>query len=543
MPAVGFQAAFFSCFLVLLAISCPRMLAQAPHAPIQTARVEGQIISATTGEPLKKVQVLVALDDKHRYATSTDAQGKFVFEDLPPGDYSLSAERVAYLDGHAESDISASPGESVRDILLKLIPAGVISGRVVDEDGDPVPSGEAGIKRYVGKRELYTESMGVNGEGGFTFTGLKPGRYYLDATTQSIGAAPQPGRKGNEEAFAETFYPSALDQASSIPIDLKPGAEFRNLEIRLRKQRVFRVRGAITGADSDGPLKLSLIPRDRSGHAFSSSTSKGYFEFADVPPGSYWIRVDATQTSVDRSTYSMTSRRQTLFCNYPVEVADKNLENLAVPLVPGASITGKVSTDGVKAENMHADKPLHVSLEAFESFLPSPPEAAVGADGTFQINFLPFDRFRVQIGPLPDGAYLKSIRFNAQEAADKRIDLTSGTGGTLEIALAPNAAEISGVVRNNKGNPIRAGVYAWIGAEDLPQFARSGKDGGFVLRNLAPGDYHVAAVASEDNDAFDLESLKPPESLATKLTVQEGSRERLELELIAMDAIESAKIP
>jgi hypothetical protein len=239
----------------------------------------------------------------------------------------------------------------------------------------------------------------------------------------------------------------------------------------------------------------------------------------------------------------MTSRRQTLFCNYPVEVADKNLENLAVPLVPGASITGKVSTDGVKAENMHADKPLHVSLEAFESFLPSPPEAAVGADGTFQINLLPFDRFRVQIGPLPDGAYLKSIRFNAQEVADKRIDLTSGTGGTLEIALAPNAAEISGVVRNNKGNAIRAGVYAWIGAEDLPQFARSGKDGGFVLRNLAPGDYHVAAVASEDNDAFDLESLKPPESLATKLTVHEGSRERLELELIAMDAIESAKIP
>jgi hypothetical protein len=538
------------CALPFLLAGC---FAQGPLAAVSqttadgAARIEGQVFSATTGEPLKKVQVLLASDDKHRYATSTDAQGKFVFEGIPPGDYSLSAERVAYLNRHAESDISASPGASVKDVVLKLIPAGVIAGRVLDEDGDPVPDSQAAIERYVGKRFLESDSAEVNGEGGFTFTGLKPGRYYLSASKDRRGPAPQPGSKAAEEAFADTYYPGAPDRARAVPLDLKPGGEIRNVDIRLRKQRVFRVRGRVTGTDSDESLKLTL--QAQPGHAFSSSTNRGYFEFVDVPSGSYWIRVAATQTSFDRSTFSMTSKRQTLFCNYAVEVADKNLDDLVVPLAPGATIIGKVSADGVKAESMHADTPLHVSLSAVESFLPSAPNAAVGADGTFQIESLPYDRFQVVIGPLPDSAYLKSIRFNAQEVVGKRIDLTSGAGGTLEIVIAPNAAEIAGVVRKPNGDPTaRATLQAWAQGADHPEFARPGKDGFFVFHNLAPGEYTVYAWQEEeagDGTIDDPDFRKRFDAQAVTIKLDEKSRENVEVKLIgkeAMDA-EAAKIP
>jgi hypothetical protein len=514
-----------------------------------TARIEGQILSAATGEPLKKVQVSIVSPnesgDKHRYAASTDAQGKFIFEDIPPGDYSLSAERVAYLNGHAESDISAGPGASVKEVVLKLIPAGVISGRVLDEDGDPVPDAGAGIERYVGKRALESEFTEANGEGGFTFTGLKPGRYYLNASKERNGSAPQPGSKAAEEAFADTYYPGVPDKARAVLLDLKPGGEIRNVEIRLRKQRVFRVRGRITGTDSDEPLGLKLLASP--GHAFSSRTNKGYFEFADVPSGSYWIQVAATQTNFDRSTYSMTSKRQTLFCNYAVEVTDKNLDDLVVPLIPAASITGKVSMDGVKAESMHADKPLHVSLDAFESFLPRAPDAAVGADGAFQIESLPFDRFQIVFGPLPDGAYLKAIRFNSQELVDKRIDLTSGAGGTLEIVIAPNAAEIAGVVRKPNGDPAaRATIHAWTQGAEHPEFASAGKDGTFVLRNLTPGEYTVYAWQDSGDGIIDDPEFRTRfAARAVKVKLAEKSQENIEVKLItkeSMDA-EAAKMP
>lgn len=531
--------------------------AQAPPAAAsqaavdKAARIEGQIVSAATGEALKKVQVsITSLDqsgDKHRYATSTDAQGKFVFEELLPGDYGLSAERVAYLEGHAESDISAGPGASVKDIVLKLTPAGVISGRVLDEDGDPVPDSQAGFERYVGKRFLESENAEVNGEGGFTFTGLKPGRYYLSALKERRGSAPRPGSKTAEEAFADTYYPGAPDRARAVPLDLKPGGEIRNVEIRLRKQRVFRVRGQITGTDPDEPLSLMLLASP--GHAFSSRTNKGSFEFVDVPSGSYSIRVNATQTNFDRSTFSMTSKQATRFCNYALEVADKNLDGLVVPLTPGATVTGKVSAYGVKAESMHADTPLRVSLSPVEGFFPRDRDAAVGADGNFQIESLPYDQFVVVVGPLPDGAYLKSIRFNAQEVVDKRIDLTSGTGGALEIVIAPNAAEIAGVVRKPNGDAAtRATIQAWTQGAEHPAFARPGKDGFFVFHNLAPGEYTVYAWQEEedgDGTIDDPDFRKRFDAQAVTIKLTENSHESVELKLItkeSMDA-EAAKIP
>ncbi len=353
----------------------------------------------------------------------------------------------------------------------------------------------------------------------------------------TIGPTPRPGFKRDEEAFAETFYPSALDQSNSIPIDLKPGGEIRNLEIRLRKERVFRVRGKIIGADSEEPLELVLAARDHTGHSFSSRTREGGFEFANVPAGSYWIQVKATQTKFDQRTFSMTSKPQKLFgrTNFPVDVSGKNIEDIVVPLAPGAVIVGKlISTD------VNVDKPIRVSFDPFIAFMRPNPDVPVNDDGTFQIASLPPDRFRVSINPIPDSAYVKSVRYNTQEVVDKWVDLTSGSGGAMEIILAPNAAEISGVVRNKDGRPKQAGVYAWIesatGTDEPPQFARAGKDGIFVLHNLPPGEYRIAAFSGDDE-----EGVKPPESLMTKVTLHEGSREHIDLKFVSQDALDVAR--
>jgi len=74
----------------------------APSAAARTAHVEGQVLSQA-GEPLRKASVRLAHYYADRssnaisYVDTTDAAGKFVFEDVLPGRYTLSAERTGFL--------------------------------------------------------------------------------------------------------------------------------------------------------------------------------------------------------------------------------------------------------------------------------------------------------------------------------------------------------------------------------------------------------------------------------------------------------------
>jgi len=55
------------------------------------------------------------------------------FHDLKPGEYSLSVERPDYPTGET---MTVSPSEGPDPVRVELIPGAVVSGRILDEDGD-----------------------------------------------------------------------------------------------------------------------------------------------------------------------------------------------------------------------------------------------------------------------------------------------------------------------------------------------------------------------------------------------------------------------
>ncbi|HEY1339652.1 MAG TPA: carboxypeptidase-like regulatory domain-containing protein, partial [Bryobacteraceae bacterium] len=65
--------------------------------------IEGQVVSAATGAPLKKSNVIVmGMGDRDnpnptRSNKQTDETGHFSFTNLPPGKYRLVADRQGYL--------------------------------------------------------------------------------------------------------------------------------------------------------------------------------------------------------------------------------------------------------------------------------------------------------------------------------------------------------------------------------------------------------------------------------------------------------------
>lgn len=502
-----------------------------PAAPTpQRCGIEGTVVSATTGAPLKKATV--TLGSNKDLTVTTTAEGKFKFENVEPDDYTIKAERVGYLEG-PETVLTLKPGENKTDFVVKLTPQGIISGRIVDEDGDPVVGARVAYIRWIAAGEkrfkLEEDSQDVNGEGGFTLTGLSAGTYYLQALPDRLL-----GGKPPSEDFAVTFYPNSLDLTGAGTLTIVPGGEIRNLEIRMRKSATFRVRGKVSVPQGPGvPSQLSLISQDSAemamGTGKSAAIEKGEFQFEAVPPGSYILQSSSQVPtgSTEEGTFSWGSAH--FFFRQPIEVSDRDIDDLTVSFTPAIDMAGRFHSDGVTLSKTP-------SVMLVPELFPSGRKLKGEADstGAFRIAQLPPDRFEVVVSNLPDGAYVKSIRQGAQEVKGP-LDLTAGgISDPLEITLAPDAAEITGILRDTKGEPVPYwAVTLWTSDDQRDKSEITASDGSFTFKNLAPADYRLAGWSNIDSQ------IKPAfrklyESQATAVTVHEGSHETAEVKVIVV---------
>ena len=337
------------------------------------ASLEGRVVSSTTGAPLAKATVTLSSGKDKRYLAVSARDGTFLFEDIGPGDYSVTVERVGYLAGDA-LEVSVTAGERTKDVEVKLAPQGVISGRVLDEDGDPVPGAQVVCYRWLGagakKHVVDSTSKEVDEEANFTFTGLKAGHYYVfaDFPRAQGGAAVK-------EAFAATYYLNAADATGATPLHLATGTQLRNIDIHLRKAPVVRVRGKIVNAGAGQPWQVALKPKhsDEFGTGSQSTRVKdGVFEFAAVEPGSYIVETNPNLFNWDMKTGETHITTASLFGRRAVEVAGRNIDDLGLSLEPMIEISGKICMDGVKPA-----KGLRVALSS-STYVRRLPEAGPG---------------------------------------------------------------------------------------------------------------------------------------------------------------------
>jgi carboxypeptidase family protein len=295
------------------------------------AIVEGQVVSATTGQPVRKATVELF----HRGATPldldvisgvSDESGRFKLDNVAPGNYGLSGSRTGYVSesrfNARNQTIKLGPGQRLSDLLIKLTPQGVIAGSVLDEDGDPISAAAVILYRDRGSRTQMrlAQAGSANGdaEGHFVLTGVTPGRYYVAAYQfQSRLQIQRTLNREPQENYVLTYYPDSLDAASAVALDILPGTEFTSAEIRIRKARTFRISGKVVNGPRD--LAASTFPRlslvrvggDEIGGSLSSRIRGDSFEFNNVLPGSYLIRGGGPRALDDRTG---DSRLLPLFC-------------------------------------------------------------------------------------------------------------------------------------------------------------------------------------------------------------------------------------
>src|SRR5262249_49534664 len=113
----------------------------------------------------------------------SDEQGAFTIADVDAGLHTLRAQR---RDRAAEERKGVAAGTS--DIVLTLATGGVLSGRVVDGKGKPVPAFTVIATRAQSALEqtLVTNASVIDGDGRFELHDLPPGSVRLIATASGL---------------------------------------------------------------------------------------------------------------------------------------------------------------------------------------------------------------------------------------------------------------------------------------------------------------------------------------------------------------------
>jgi uncharacterized surface anchored protein len=493
----------------------------------QECSISGRVYSLSTGAPLKKAQLRLGGQGVNsrltETATATDGEGNFSFNHLAPGKYSVSAERNGYL--MSSTPLLACPSS---DVTIKLQVQGLIYGKVLDDDGEPIGRGATvSVFRRAwihGQRRLQvTQGTIAQADGSFVMGNLATGIYYLSAKTL--------GRALKGEAPVENFYPDTPDAQAATPVRVLAGAEVRGINLRVRTARAYSIRGKAFNASGEPLTGIPLMLVSINGSMSNAGTTAGRFEFQNVLPGNYVIQAApyGERNSVNRLT-----------AHVPVTVGDEDVADVRVTLGPGAEIPGLV-----KLNDAPAKQAFQVTLEPLNGG--GLEDVANVKDGAFELRSVAPTVYHIAITNLPDGFCVKSMRFAERDVVHRELDLSSGAGGALEIQLSAKPAAITGTVHNSNGDPVTsANVQVWSKDDPEVRPALTDDAGHFTLHNLPPGEYRVIAFESIERGVIENPTFRASfEGQAAVVTLQEGSQENVDLKLIPKAAVETevAKLP
>jgi hypothetical protein len=165
----------------------------------------------------------------------------------------------------------------------------------------------------------------------------------------------------------------------------------------------------------------------------------------------------------------------------------------------------------------------------------------VNEDGSFSLAGVDPGPCTVQVFGLPEKYYLKSVRLGENDWVDGAVAVTANAG-TLDVLLSPNAAQVEGVVLDEKQQPAPGATVALApderrrGRPDLFRATLADQYGRFVLKGLAPGEYKLFSWAEvESGAAQDPEFLKLYERSGEPVTLRENGRETAQLKLLPVE--------
>lgn len=427
---------------------------------------------------------------------TTDKEGHFKMTSVAAGRYYLIPLAAAYFAPSGDREVAAGKpvtlmkGENVEGIDLKLIPGGVITGRITTAGGYPVIGQdirldliESSVPQLGHIASVRESRFKTDDRGVYRVYGLPAGRYIVSvknsARTQQV----------------ETFHPNVNERSQASPIEVVAGKVVENIDIKLPPiTNAYEVSGRVVDEATGQPItsiKVNCMGDGKSSRYHGSVPSvneRGEFNFSDLAPGHYTVLV------------SMYSLSEYYSDKLEFELVDQNVSGLEIKARRAASLSGTVIIKDVGNPAILADlSHLKVSVNRVSGggFTVG---VQAGADGRFRIPGLPPDKYEFQIHSKSE--WQRYWLLGAERDGVLQPEGIEAAAGEqvkgLRVIVAYGAGVVRGqvqVVGGSLPENVRFNVYTR--RADVPGKPRSAHPlivdvrGRFLLEGLTSGEHEI----------------------------------------------------
>ncbi|HLJ48180.1 MAG TPA: carboxypeptidase regulatory-like domain-containing protein [Bryobacteraceae bacterium] len=517
-------------------LATPLAIAQSPQPaePVTNASISGIVNDASTGRPLANYLVATRVrpqKDKNIKArdveSTTDDQGRYHLNDLPPGDYHIQARSQKSFRSSLSKVVKVA-GHDIEHIDFHFILNGSISGKIVDENGEPVPGLSVeliGREYFLGALRYHFEGFGsTNDRGEYTITEVPPGRAsFLLAESRPrrlLAHSEVPlNPKLRRRIPMRTWYPNSPSRDGAQAITLRGGEHRESLDMQIRKSPSYCIDGTLEGAAGPAALTFLIEALQPSSGVYANGGTfigplngttgrDGKFRLCDFFPGTF--RFGFYGESANGQTVAPT--------NYGVEdftIVDRDLHNLKFTSIPGTKLEGEVAWDGPPPDRQTDTQFMLYLQPMFRTpFGGETLDARTEVPGKFSFEALFADAYNAQPRRIPTGTYVKDITYGGRSALYEPLQVGSAVGGGIHVIVGVDGGTISAQVTDKDSNPL-ADQHVLIVPYDAtsePIFAATmttgitDQQGQFKSQTLRPGKYLIAATS----DALDT----TPETIA-----------------------------
>ena len=535
--------------LLLLFLSVFAVFGQKAKSPSKPADKPPGVISGTisdeTGAPIEDADISINAVGSSKigayFRNTTDLAGKFRFENLKPRRYKIFVRVAGYVlpEMFETSPTNQKIYQINQDLNLTLRKGGVITGKVLDENGQPLIKlrvralrirDEFGQRITAQEFEQYSPQHFTDDRGIYRLFGVNAGSYLIFIGGDDYFSE----RNLKTKESSPIYHPSdSVDTAREIRVGF--GQETNSVDINFRLIQGFRISGTILGAkpnaSNNGSVDISLVNAVNGVPIVQTMTTerdgKYAFQIEHIPDGEYEIR--ALQFN-DNGIFSKNSLQK-------VKIKGADVSGLTINLKSLNSINGKVLIEKnaalatvkecpktaetavtsmlINFDSSAKEKSVLDSLERNQQNAFAAPEE----NGDFEMNQLASGKYFMKANFLDANLYIKE-NFQQLSIREKR-DLSGGlslqNGANLEnvrIVFSDGAAKINGKIivseEKSKNQTAKFVVYL-IPAEvenkdNILRYAQiiSNAAESLTFENVAPGNYFLTA----ENYSLDREKLQ-----------------------------------
>ncbi len=488
-------------------------------------RIAGRVVDKLSGSALPGTRVTIAQIASRSQPASvvTGDDGRFAFDNLEQGKYSLSAQRRGYppqgFDAHDQYATAIVTGrdQDTEHLVFKLVPESVITGRVMDEMNEPVRNATVLLIRdgvMEGSDTTRVErQQQTDDQGAYRFSRVGSGKHYVAVAAQpwyaqhgfqgmrtmnagtgtvSLPVPPQVD-PALDVAYPLTYYPEATETSAATPIVLQPGSRF-NADVTLHPVRALRM--TVRGEAALGRfLNANLMERALEGYHVPAHSvgggqrEPGVVEISGIAPGHYQLSVRSFDPQNPRGGQTAWEREVDVTSDMEVDAGNPP---------PMVNVSGVLKYEDEEAER-GARAQVVVQLRNVKSRYGAVAQMQPSGEFTFNPG-LPPGTYNVLLAA--PNVYVKSINASGAKVLGSRVEIGGSDTAQLTITASQGVGRVDGIaLREDKGWAGAMVVLVPLGksgedARSLYRRDQSDSDGTFTLPNILPGKYAVLALAN-----------------------------------------------